>query len=158
GKDLESGREVAIKLVHPKYRHDDTGLQIIMKEAEAMGSLSHPSIARALTVALNRLQPYIVLEYVEGTTLAVEIGLRAEHRERYPIEVVLALFDELTGAVQHAAERGVVHRDLKPTNIMVRAATERPLVKVLDFGVAKLLDRNPHAATTEGRVAGSVCY
>src|SRR5262249_2597018 len=139
-----------------------SGSMLVEKEALALYSLSHPSIARPLVVQLDRLQPYIVLEYVEGRTLAEELAERAEVGRYFEMEELLEIAEELTDAVEHAHQRGVVHRDLKPPNVMLTEARSgervEVRVKILDFGIAKLLLEAPHLATTEGRVQGSITY
>ena len=125
------------------------------REGQILARLTHPHIARLIDagVAPEHQQPYLVLEYIDGLPLdrfCVERGLDCEARVR--------LFLDVLAAVAHAHTRLILHRDLKPTNILVTAAGE---VKLLDFGIAKLLHRAgdddttpPGAATELTRVAG----
>ena len=125
------------------------------REGQILARLTHPHIARLIDagVAPEQQQPYLVLEYIDGLPLdrfCVERGLDCEARVR--------LFLDVLAAVAHAHTRLILHRDLKPSNILVTAAGE---VKLLDFGIAKLLHRagdddtsSPGAATELTRVAG----
>ncbi|OYU26653.1 MAG: hypothetical protein CFE41_15045 [Burkholderiales bacterium PBB2] len=125
------------------------------REGQILARLTHPHIARLIDagVAPEHQQPYLVLEYIDGLPLdrfCVERGLDCEARVR--------LFLDVLAAVAHAHTRLILHRDLKPSNILVTAAGE---VKLLDFGIAKLLHRAgdddttpPGAATELTRVAG----
>jgi serine/threonine protein kinase len=94
-----------------------------------MHTLDHPGIARVLGSGDANGHPYIVMELVDGATLDAHVKMRKPTREDR-----LALFAQMCDAMQHAHERGVVHRDLKPTNIMVRRGGG---VAILDFGVAR---------------------
>ena len=106
-------------------------------ERQILASLEHPNIARLLDGGVNDDRPYFVMEFVEGkpiTDYADDL--------RLDIDARLALFSSVCSAVQHAHQRLVVHRDLKPSNILVTPSNE---VKLLDFGIAKLLSEDPIA-------------
>jgi WD40 repeat protein len=126
-------RRVALKLVRPGLAHGER-LRRFRLEAEALGRLQHPGIAQIFDFGTADLgqgeQPFFVMELVEGRPLLVHAAeARLDRRAR------LALVAELCDAVQHAHERGVVHRDLKPDNVLVDTAGR---AKVLDFGVARV--------------------
>ncbi len=124
--------KVAVKLLHLALL-DPIGAERFRREGTVLARLSHPNIARLLDAGVAEDgQPYLVLEYVEGTRLdahAEERGLGLRER--------LGLFRDVLGAVGHAHANLIVHRDLKPSNILV---TVDGAVKLLDFGIAKLLD------------------
>lgn len=124
-------QKVAIKLIRGFPTEDER--RRLRHERRILAQLDHPNIARLLDGGeTDDGQPYVVMEYVDGQTL---LDWLAEH----PLDLRqrLALFDRLADAVQHAHERLVIHRDLKPNNVMVRADGDP---RLLDFGVAKLVD------------------
>lgn len=124
--------DVAVKLLHLGAL-DDAGRQRFRREGTLLARLSHPHIARLLDAGVTPAgQPYLVLEYVDG----VRIDHFARDR-RLGIPARLRLFLQVAAAVAHAHANLVVHRDLKPSNILVDAAGQ---VKLLDFGIATLLD------------------
>jgi tetratricopeptide (TPR) repeat protein len=130
--DEEFEKKVAIKLVRPGMA-TEFALQRFRSERQIAASLEHPHIARLLdggTTAAG--EPYFVMEYVEGEPL-VEFC----NRRRLPVRERLRLFDMVCAAVQYAHQNLVVHRDIKPGNILV---TPEGVPKLMDFGIAKLLD------------------
>lgn len=129
--DGDFEQKVAIKLIRGFPTEDER--QRLRHERRILAQLDHPNIARLLDGGETEDgQPYVVMEYVDGQTL---LDWLAEH----PLDLRqrLALFDRIADAVQHAHERLVIHRDLKPNNVMVRADGDP---RLLDFGVAKLVD------------------
>jgi serine/threonine protein kinase len=129
-RDLRIGRQVAIKQLRPDF---DTPEQrdCFFREAAAAGSLSHPNIVTILDVGEDEGLPFIAMEYVQGETFTEVLGLRP------PLSVLrkLQLVEEVCAGLAHAHEAGIVHRDIKPTNLMV---SSEGIVKILDFGIAKL--------------------
>jgi serine/threonine-protein kinase len=158
GEDLQSQTSIAVKLLHPKLRAVDSVLSRLTLEAQLLSSLDHPHIARAVAFGFDRVQPFIALEYIEGSTLQAEIGARSPMDDHFEVDMLMRLFGQLCSAVDHAHERGIVHRDLKPANVMLQATQKGATVKVLDFGIAKMIDQHPSAATTQGRMLGSVAF
>ena len=130
----EDGRfdgAVAIKLLHLSLL-GHAGAERFRREGQILARLSHPHIARMLDAGVTPGgQPYLVLELVQGTHI-----LQHCDAKRLGLSQRLALFDDVLAAVAHAHTHGVIHRDLKPGNILV---TEDGQVKLLDFGIAKLL-------------------
>ena len=127
-------RQLALKLLRPGYADPNLRLRF-SREREILARLQHPNIARLLDAGIGEGdQPYLVLEYVEGVPLT---DYCREHA--LPVEARLHLFLQVCAAVRHAHANLIVHRDLKPSNMLVAADQE---VRLLDFGIAKLLDRD----------------
>lgn len=129
-------REVAIKVIKLGM---DTREVITRFEAErqALALMDHPGIARVLDAGATKTgRPYFVMELVDGLPIT-----RYSDDHRLTIDARLRLFESVCEAVQHAHQKGVIHRDLKPTNILVTEVDGRPQVKVIDFGIAKAMDR-----------------
>jgi tRNA A-37 threonylcarbamoyl transferase component Bud32 len=135
---LLQGRPVALKLPHAPWRHPQLA-ERMAHEREILAVLDHPNIARIYDAGVTAEgQPFLALEYVEGERLdhhVLRLGLDTRQR--------IALFLQVTSAVAHAHARLVVHRDLKPGNILV---TPQGQVRLLDFGIAKLLAADPAQA------------
>lgn len=130
GHDLLLNRPVAIKKLHGRYAGDAPFRARFEREAERAGSLSHPNIIEIYDVGEEDGRPYIVMEYVAGDSLKNII------RQEGPFDPddVAALLEQVAPALDYAHERGIVHRDIKPQNIMVDT---NGLAKVVDFGIAK---------------------
>ncbi|MBX9627602.1 MAG: protein kinase, partial [Gemmataceae bacterium] len=125
-------RRVALKVLKPGM---DTREVVARFEAErqALALMDHPHIARVFDAGATPAgRPYFVMELVRG----VPITRHCDDR-RLPVRDRLGLFADLCGAVQHAHQKGVIHRDLKPTNVLVAEADGKPVVKVIDFGIAR---------------------
>ena len=137
--DGEYEGQVAIKLLTAPIQTAD-GLRRFRLERQVLAGLNHPDIVTLLDGGVtDRGQPYLVMTYVDGVPIAEHCVAR-----RLPLGDRLGLFRRVCAAVQHAHQNGVVHSDLKPANILV---TAEGLPKVLDFGVAKLLDAPGAEAT-----------
>jgi tetratricopeptide (TPR) repeat protein len=138
--DGQFDRRVALKLIRRGMAADDV-LRRFLRERQILARLEHPHIARLLDGGLTEDgQPYFAMEYVEGAAIT-----RYADDHRLSIEERLRLFAGVCDAVGYAHGVGVVHRDLKPANLLVNAAGE---VKLLDFGIAKLLEADEEGATT----------
>jgi serine/threonine protein kinase len=127
-------RKVALKVVKPGM---DTREVIARFESErqALALMDHPNIARVLDAgATGSGRPYFVMELVEGVPITEFCD-----RNRLPPEARLKLFIDVCHAIQHAHHKGVIHRDIKPTNVMVTLHDGVPVVKVIDFGIAKAM-------------------
>ena len=157
-RDTRLDRVVAIKALPQAFAHDAARLARFEREAKLLASLAHPNIAGIHGIADSEGVPYLVLEFVAGDTLAARLS-----RGPLSTEEALRVGAQIASAVEAAHERGVVHRDLKPGNVML---TPAGTVKVLDFGIAK--DRAATAAsvsavgtepiTAEGAVLGTAAY
>jgi len=130
-RDARLGRDVAIKIVSPAVAADADGLRRFEREARMLASLNHPNIAAIYGVEDHGDQPALILELVEGQTLADRIA-----RGPWRIDEALACAKQIADALDTAHEAGIVHRDLKPGNIKI---SESGTVKVLDFGLAKAI-------------------
>jgi serine/threonine-protein kinase len=143
------GREVAVKVLRPGSATDDA--RRLVHEGALEGRLDHRSIARVFDVRETRGRVYLVRELVQGETLAALVArspLAPELAARHGAELALAL--------AHAHARGVVHRDVKPENVVVEATTGRP--KLLDFGFARDVRGELTRLTRTGESFGSVSY
>jgi serine/threonine-protein kinase len=154
--DSKLGRSVAIKLLPEAFTHDADRTARFEREARVLASLNHPNIAAIYGVEESGGRKFLVMELVSGETLAEKIK-----RGVIPLEEALGIALQITEALEAAHEKGVVHRDLKPGNVML---TSDGRVKVLDFGLAKGYDTNlsvatlsnsPTVASIAGRYAAS---
>jgi len=128
-RDARLGRDVAIKVLSSHIAADPDAVMRFEREARTLASLNHPNIAAIYGVEDNGDQPALVLEFVEGETLADRLV-----RGPLPPREAMACATQIADALDVAHEAGIVHRDLKPGNIKV---TDDGRVKVLDFGLAK---------------------
>ena len=161
-KDTKLGRSVAIKTLPAEFAEDDERVARFQREAKLLASLNHPNIAAIHGLEESDGTHFLVLELVEGDTLAERI-----RRGPVPVEEALDIAKQTVDALEAAHEKGVVHRDLKPANIKV---TPEGKVKVLDFGLAKAFtgdgeDVNTSnsptlsmAATQQGVILGTAAY
>src|SRR6516165_4700635 len=161
-RDLKLKREVAIKILPDEFSRDADRVSRFQREAEVLASLNHPNIAAIYDLEEASGSRYLVLELVEGETLADRIA-----RGPIPVEEALADAKKICEALETAHERGVIHRDLKPANVKINSEGK---VKVLDFGLAKAMDSDPSnvnlsnpptlsmAATKAGVILGTAAY
>src|ERR1700677_245483 len=136
-KDTRLDREVAIKVLPKAWAQDPERLARFHREAKVLASLNHPNIAQIYGVEDRAL----VMELVAGDTLGALLKPGA-----LPIETALNYARQIAEALEAAHEKGIVHRDLKPSNVMV---TPAGLVKVLDFGLAKMVESPSATADPE---------
>jgi serine/threonine protein kinase len=169
--DLKLGRQVALKVLPRAFRSDANRLARFEREAKALAALNHPNIATIHGLEEHDGTLTLILELVEGQTLAEIIEAFAATPRLMPIGDTLAIVRQIADALDAAHERGIVHRDLKPANIKI---TANGLVKVLDFGLAKAMDsgsagdgsasalsQSPTmiaAATQSGVILGTAAY
>src|SRR5215472_624366 len=128
-RDMKLKREVAIKILPEEFSRDADRVGRFQREAEVLASLNHPNIAGIHELAEANESRFLVLELVEGETLADRIG-----RGPIPVDEALAIARQICEALEAAHEKGIIHRDLKPANVKL---TKDGAVKVLDFGLAK---------------------
>ena len=145
-------RRVAVKLLHRHLLPDETSRRRLAAEARAAASLSHRGIAAVYDVtAPDEEQPAIVMELVEGQSLSTILA----HGPMRP-EAAAQLAAEVADALYHAHGRGIIHRDVKPANILVEADGGR--ARLIDFGIAHSLDRAGDALTRTGTALGTPRY
>jgi eukaryotic-like serine/threonine-protein kinase len=158
-RHIALNQTVAIKMLHTN-RLDELSVRRFQQEAKAVTALDHPSIVRVRDFGITESgQPHMVLDYIEGDTLAKAI----EKKAGLSVPEALEIFIQACDALEHAHMRGVLHRDLKPSNIMlVPRSSGPPLVKIVDFGIAKIANTaHENAAmnlTQTGEVFGSPLY
>ena len=157
--DERLGRQVALKVVPEALGHDSGRMRRFEQEAKAVSALNHPNILTLHDLERSGERVAIVTEYVDGETLAERIA-----RGPMAVDALLDVGAQIADALAEAHRAGIVHRDVKPTNVMV---TARGVVKVLDFGLAKILpelgrdphsDHSEHPETASGMILGTVHY
>ena len=128
-RDPKLGRDVAIKVLPDELAGDEERLRRFEREAKVLASLNHTNIGAIYGFEQSGSTHYLVLELVEGETLAERI-----RRAAIPLDEVLSIAMKIAEGLEEAHEQGIIHRDLKPANVKI---TPRDEVKVLDFGLAK---------------------
>jgi serine/threonine-protein kinase len=148
-------RPVVIKIMHPKYLADDRLRQRFFNEARAASQLSHPNSITVFDFGKTDDDIYfIAMEYVDGVTLRKALSTDGP----MPLERAVPIIVQVAQSLGEAHRKGIIHRDLKPENIMLgRPGTADEFVKVLDFGIAKVLD-NQTGITQTGSVFGTPGY
>jgi serine/threonine-protein kinase len=149
-------RRVAIKVMHPELGADGVSAERFEREARAAASLGHPNIVQVQDFGrTGDGEPFLVMEYLEGRTL-MEV-LMAE--TRLSAERVVSIFSQLLAALDATHRVGIVHRDLKASNVFLVPIAGGELVKVLDFGVAKIIESEAHKKlTSTGVIVGTPQY
>ncbi len=142
-------RIVAIKILKEEYSNDQAFVSRFRTEAMAAARLSHPNIVNIYDVGEHDDVYYIVMEYVEGTTLKELIAQEAPLPVGRAIDIAVMICD----GIQHAHDKGIIHRDIKPHNILI---TTTGMVKVADFGIAQAISKK--TITFGGNIVGSVHY
>ncbi len=159
-KHILMKRIVAIKMMHPQYVSSASNLKRFQQEAQAASALSHPNILAVFDFGLTPAgAPFLVMDFLEGTNLAEvldEVGL-------LPASRATNIFAQACAGLAHAHSKGVIHRDLKPGNIMLVEFDQRKdFVKIVDFGIAKVLPSGDESEashlTQTGEVFGSPLY
>ena len=155
GRDLRLGREVAVKVLRHDLARDPSFQVRFRREAQAAASLNHPAIVAVYDTGEDRTStgatPYIVMEYVEGDTLRDVLrreGRLSPHR-------AMTLAADICGALDFSHRNGIVHRDVKPGNVMI---TPQGTVKVMDFGIARAVSDSAATMTSTAAVIGTAQY
>jgi eukaryotic-like serine/threonine-protein kinase len=161
-RDPKLGRDVAIKVLPEAFARDAERMARFQREAKVLASLSHPNIATIYGLEDSSSTRALVMELVEGPTLADRIKAGP-----IPVDEAVRIARQIADALEYAHERGIIHRDLKPANVKV---TNDDAVKVLDFGLAKALEGDPSSidistsptisrmATMQGVLLGTAAY
>src|SRR5262245_35178806 len=134
-RDSKLNRDVAIKVLPEAFTSDHDRLARFRREAQVLASLNHPNIGAIYGFEESNGVQALVLELVEGPTLADRIS-----QGPIPLDEALPIAKQIAEALEAAHEQGIIHRDLKPTNVKLTPARK---VKVLDFGLAKAMDHAP---------------
>lgn len=151
GTDVLLRRRVAIKVLRPEFAADDDFVRRFYYEAQSAAKLSHPNIVNTYDVGHEEQTYYIVMELVEGTTLAEVIA----GESRIPERVAIDYAAQICNGLAYAHRAGILHRDIKPANILI---TQDDVVKLSDFGIARAVSERSLAVTQPGMVMGSVYY
>src|SRR5258705_9349052 len=161
-QDTKLNRKVALKILPEELAVNADRMRLFVQEAQAAAALNHPNIAHIYEIGESDGTNFIAMEFIEGVTLREKI-----HSERTELKKLLRYLQQVAEGLAKAHASGIVHRDLKPDNIMI---TQEGHAKILDFGLAKLIetkpDSTPEAATalmpvqhsTPGVVMGTVGY
>ena len=158
-KDLKLGRDVAIKVLPQEMAADSSRLRRFEQEARAASALNHPNIVTIYEIGEHEGTPFIAMEYVKGETLREILA-----DGPLPNDKLIRYARQMAEGLAKAHQAGIVHRDLKPENVMV---TDDGLVKILDFGLAKLMPQSTDAdsemdtvtkATQQGVILGTLQY
>ncbi len=147
--DPSIGRDVAIKFLHASLCEDDDCRMRFLREARAAGGLSHPNIVIVHDVGEIENRPYMAMELIEGASLADTLDKQKSLSVRDAVIITL----QLARALEYAHARGIVHRDIKPGNIML--LRDGQTIKVTDFGIAHMDDGTGEQRTQVGTVMGA---
>ena len=147
--DTRTGHSVAIKVLRPEFSQDEEFLSRFQREAEAASKVSHHNIVNLLDVGMDGDSRYLVMEYVQGKTLKEVI----RQKGKLPYTTAAQIAIRILSALQHTHRNGIIHRDIKPQNILVQSEGH---IKVADFGIARMA--NSSTLTKGDSVMGSVHY
>src|SRR5215470_4968734 len=149
-QDSQLGRHVALKFLPPEMAQDSQLLERFQREARAASSLNHPNICTIHAIEEHGRQHFIVMELLEGQTLAQKMT-------RQPMEMdrLLPLAIQIADALESAHAKGIIHRDIKPANLFL---TERGQLTILDFGLAKVAYLDQGNAPTMDDALGTAAY
>ena len=151
GKQLSLDRVVAIKVLPPRLSKNPEYVELFYKEGQAAAKLNHPNIVQAIDVGESHGYHYFVMEYVEGHTVYDEISRGKVFSE----SEALRMITQVARALEHAHDRGLIHRDVKPKNIMI---TPERVAKLADMGLARLTADKEAAEAEAGRAFGTPYY
>ena len=166
GSHLNLERPVAVKFLHSFVEEEPLLLERFRREAKVVAGLRHPNIVQIFDFNTVDGHPFIVMEYLKGPTLATYLRYLHQRKKRIPPDQVARLLNELSIALEYAHKQGVVHRDIKPGNIMLHSKTDdipldRPLTDdvdavITDFGLVRIM--NAATQTASGTVSGTPAY
>jgi serine/threonine protein kinase len=157
--DSALDRQVAIKTLHTELGREQSFRERFRREAQAVAKLSHTNIVSVFDTGEDELDgalmPYIVMEYVEGQPLGSVLAADIQQYGAMPADKALKVTADVLAALETSHEMGLVHRDIKPGNVMM---TKRGVVKVMDFGIARAMQSGVTSMTQTGMVVGTPQY
>ncbi len=159
-------REVAVKILRNNYDENPDSLVRFQREARVVAKLRHPNIVQVFDFDSVDNHPYLIMEYIKGPSLSRYLYALYNKKKRLGLSVVVRLLDALASALQYAHASGVIHRDIKPGNILLTSRSSQIVVDnplpedfepvLTDFGLVRFLDSSRH--TTAGQIAGTPAY
>lgn len=149
--DSVDDRTVAVKILRDEFLTNDEFVRRFRNESKAIAILNHPNIVKVLDVGFGERLQYIVMEYIDGITLKEYLDQRKDIRWKEAVHFTA----QILRALQHAHDKGIVHRDIKPQNIMLLSDGT---IKVTDFGIARLTRSEMQATAVGNKAIGSVHY
>ncbi|MEG1104039.1 MAG: protein kinase [Oscillospiraceae bacterium] len=150
-KDLKEDRFVAVKILRDEFLNNEDLVRRFKNESKAIAVLNHPNIVKVYDISVSDKLQFIVMEYIDGITLKEYMD---ERKEPLTYKETVFFVSQTLQALAHAHDKGIVHRDIKPQNIMLlRDGT----IRVMDFGIARL-SRAQGASTMTDKAIGSVHY
>lgn len=157
--DTALDRQVAIKTLHTELGREQSFRERFRREAQAVAKLQHTNIVSVFDTGEDELggalMPYIVMEYVEGQPLGSVLQADIQQYGAMPADKALKVTADVLAALETSHEMGLVHRDIKPGNVMM---TKRGVVKVMDFGIARAMQSGVTSMTQTGMVVGTPQY
>lgn len=150
----ESFDSVAVKVLHPELVAEPRKRRKFFHEARLMLRMDHPNVVQFREIVETEGRVGFVMNYIDGVTLDDWLERRAGQLDE---QTLAMLFIDILRGVAHAHEEGVIHRDLKPSNIMITESDSRFRAKILDFGVARFADQQPHPDDRE-KIVGTAAY
>ena len=150
GTDLKTGNQIAVKVLKDEFLDNEELVRRFKNESKAISILSHPNIVKVYDVSVTDKLQYIVMEYVDGITLKEYLKQRGG---ALTWKETVHFATQILSALQHAHSKGIIHRDVKPQNIMLLADGS---IKMMDFGIARF--SRAQSQTVSDKAIGSVHY
>jgi serine/threonine protein kinase len=148
-------KRVAVKMLHAEYARQPDVVTRFQREAEAASGIAHPNVVDVYDVHHTEDgRPYLIGEFLEGE----ELGRHLSRVGRINVSLAVGIARQVCRALAAAHARGVVHRDMKPENVFLVGDPQRPIVKVIDFGISKTADATGTALTRTGMIIGTPSY
>jgi serine/threonine protein kinase len=167
GTHITLQREVAVKVLRNNFDEHPHALERFQREAMVVGRLRHPNIVQVFDFDLVDSHPYLVMEYIKGPSLLKYLNSLHEKEKKLEFPQVVRFMNAMTSALQYAHDSGVIHRDIKPGNILLASRTSdiilgKPLPDdfepvLTDFGLVRFIDSTQHT-TGSGAIAGTPAY
>lgn len=153
-----TGKAVAVKILHQKRARDEMTVPRLKQEAKTAGALTHNNIVGVHDMEFDDGgTPFLVMDFIEGQSLAETL----KNDGPLPLQRFLKIMEQVASALDHAQKQNVVHRDLKPSNIMISSVGEKEQAKIVDFGIAKMINDDVdtfNRLTQTGETFGSPLY